>query len=170
MEAKKFLKKMSWWKKLVLLVLIVVVVVVVWKIVHKPYYMEDGLCYSDFLENCEGKKVEITGEIMEGLCGKSDYIKSYFLCKINILPCNPSFYQMACSQASYCLGLVQPCNEEDDSVRINYEIERLLPDPNNTFVEIIGIVFVLKPGPYSSVGGRFIGIVPESITAIKDEK
>jgi len=186
-------KTFSWWKKTILVALIIVAIVVMWKLVHKPYYIKDGLCYSDFLENCEGKKVEITGKII-----KDDFCmgfgETYILCNTSILPCNHLYEEASLieSMSSYlkgleisqvschyplsfpwvyedCLRLVEVCNGEGDNKGINDYIENLLPNPANKAVKVKGRIFIYNAPRYAKTQPGNVGIIPESITIIKDE-
>lgn len=173
-KLKEFFKKLSWWKKIVLLVLIIVVIIAVWKLVHKPYYLKEDFCYSDFLEDCEGKKVEVTGTIVKGgFCPKFE-TEIYILCKTNIPICklrSPENYAYDCDYGMHyddCLGLVQSCFTEDSAIKINDYVEGLLPDSANKKVKIIGDIFIERTSPYVSVSGK-VGIIPKSITVIEDK-
>ncbi|MDP2906482.1 MAG: hypothetical protein Q8O03_00930 [Nanoarchaeota archaeon] len=166
--------KIKWWKKLVLLILIATAVVLVWKVTNKPYYTKDSLCYSNFLENCEGKKVEVEGKIVKGSCGVKtigEPIKAYFLDNINIPPCKlgyeAPFFPWEGPSSLNCqyLSLFQSCYAEDAAIEINNEVERLLPNPEDKTVKIVGKVFVERTPPRASVYG-VVGIIPESITVI----
>lgn len=179
MGVKEFWKKMNWWKKIILLILVITAIVIVWKIVNKPYYIKDDLCYSDFLENCEGKKVEVTGKIVRGqFCPKRE-TEMYILCNTNNHICKPRYrkYAYDCSygmsydyKTSYddCLSLVQICWTEDAYKKINDRVETLLPNPTNKKVKIVGEIFIERTEHDSSVSGK-VGIMPESITVIKNE-
>lgn len=184
-KLKEFFKKLSWWKKIVLLVLIIAVVMVILCFFNKPssvsepYHMKDGLCYSDFLENCEGKKVEVTGTIVKYLCCiKAECeAEAYTLCNVNIPPCDlkprtyfweDEPYQLDCFQND-CLSLVQPCWTEDAYKKINNNVESLLPNPINKTVKVVGNIFVVKPSPLSQLGERHVGVIPDGITIIRDE-
>lgn len=197
MNLKNKIQKLSWWKRIVLLailVTIVMVTIVIWKIVNeKPYYIKDGLCYSDFLENCEGKKVEVTGKII-----KDDFCmgrgETYILCNTSIPPCS-SLYKEASlieSISSYlksleisqvschyplsfpwvyddCLRLVKVCDGEGVNKEINDYVENLLPNPANKSVKVKGRIFIYKAPRYAKTQPGNIGIIPESITVIEDE-
>ncbi|MDP2906480.1 MAG: DUF4190 domain-containing protein [Nanoarchaeota archaeon] len=162
--------------------------------VIKPHHIKNGLCYSDFLENCEGKKVEVEGRIVEGsFCfGREPDI--YILCDMNVLPCKPKYKEdilmsfgfgsrVSCDYVNFpkdneevnsprfydnCLALVQPCFGEDDNLKIKSEVERLLPNPAGKTVKIIGKIFVIRTEPFAKVNG-VVGIVPESITVIENK-
>ncbi|MDP2906478.1 MAG: hypothetical protein Q8O03_00910 [Nanoarchaeota archaeon] len=183
-KLKEFFKKLSWWKKIIFIVLIVVAIVIVWKIVHKPYYIKEDLCHSNFLEDCEGKKVEVTGTIVKGqFCPKFE-TETYILCDTNILPCDTAKYESRdineyydCAYGAYplykgrydnCLSLVQPCWGIDANKKINDYVENLLPNPANKKVKIVGDIFITRTSPFVSVDGK-VGITPESITITGDE-
>lgn len=169
---------MSWWKKLVLLFIIIVVVVVVWKVLHKPYYIKDGLCYAEVLEDCEGKKVEVTGEIKKVPYGKSNDIKAYVLNNINIPPCNPEpkiyfhkdvpwIYRRECFQTGY-LYLGRLYRSEGVIIEVDERFGELLLYPADKTVKVTGKVFIHRKPSLSSVYG-VVGIIPESITVIENK-
>ncbi|MBM3199853.1 hypothetical protein FJZ53_02860 [Candidatus Woesearchaeota archaeon] len=178
-KLKEFFKTLNWWKKIILLVLAISVIVVVWKMVDKHYYMKDGLCYSDFLENCEGKKVEVIGEIKKGPYGKSDRITAFVLDNINTPPCNikpkiyfhkdaPWLYRQECFQSDYLyLGRLSDLEGVIIEIDERDEISKELSYPIGKTVKVVGKVFINRKHSLSFWVYGVVGIIPESITLVE---
>jgi len=170
-KIKDFWNKLDWWKRIILFIFLAVLIFGIWKLIDKPYYMKDGLCYSDFLENCQEKKVEVEGKIVKGEFCPGRESNIYILCDTNIPSCKPRYktYPYDCYYGidyDNCLSLFQPCWREDDHKIINANVENLLSSPSNKHVKMRGNIFIKRTGTYAKVSG-VVGIIPESITVIE---
>ncbi|MCG2718412.1 MAG: hypothetical protein L6408_06230 [Nanoarchaeota archaeon] len=177
---KKEERRMSWWKKIILIAFgsIILLSILLFliaprgfitntkSITEKNYYIKNGLCYADFLENCVMERVAVTGKIVKGPCPKFE-TEAYVLCNTNVPPCDwQTYLSPYASREGYehCIALVYPCNFENAAGKINSKVEQFLSNPLDKTVKVTGRVFVV-----SIEKNGIVGISPESITIIESE-